>query len=73
MMSVLHALWELGNAGVLLNANYVAGGQGGVGRPWRPWSLVYSMCRAGPGVPHQPLFNPSGKYLVRLFVLVGSV
>ncbi|XP_071446197.1 androglobin-like [Hetaerina americana] len=38
------------------------------GALWRPWHHIYSNCKAG-NIPHRPLMNPSGKYIVRLYYL----
>ncbi|XP_038078681.1 androglobin-like isoform X2 [Patiria miniata] len=39
---------------------------GGVARNWRPWDHIFALCRVGKG-PHQPQYNPHGKYIVRLY------
>ncbi|XP_030759085.1 androglobin-like [Sitophilus oryzae] len=39
-----------------------------VGRFWRPWHHIYSNCKIQKNQgEHTPLYNPSGKYVVRLF------
>ncbi|KAG8227940.1 hypothetical protein J437_LFUL008752 [Ladona fulva] len=35
---------------------------------WRPWYHIYSFCKAGK-VPHTPIINPVGKYVIRLYYL----
>nr|XP_050857419.1 androglobin-like isoform X1 [Vespula vulgaris] len=36
---------------------------------WQGWMHVYSNNKAGHGVSHRPIFNPNGKYIVRLYFL----
>ncbi|XP_039277346.1 uncharacterized protein LOC111047439 isoform X2 [Nilaparvata lugens] len=37
---------------------------------WKPWYHIYSLCKAGKGHAHKPIYNPYGKYIIRVF-LVG--
>ena len=39
------------------------------GRLWRPWEHIYAINKLTKG-PFIPVYNPSGKYAVRLFFMV---
>ena len=41
----------------------------GVTRNWRPWDHIFALCRVGKSPPQ---YNPHGKYIVRLYWMVGS-
>ncbi|RZF38207.1 hypothetical protein LSTR_LSTR005568 [Laodelphax striatellus] len=36
---------------------------------WKPWYHVYSLCKAGKGSTHKPIWNPYGKYVIRFYLL----
>ncbi|XP_024947122.1 androglobin-like, partial [Cephus cinctus] len=36
---------------------------------WQGWLYVYSLNKAGKSAHHRPMFNPHGKYVVRLFYM----
>ncbi|KAJ8026646.1 Androglobin [Holothuria leucospilota] len=33
---------------------------------WRPWDHIFALCKVGKG-PHQPQYNPHGKYIIKLY------
>eukprot|EP00057_Strongylocentrotus_purpuratus_P006163 XP_011660637.1 PREDICTED: androglobin isoform X28 [Strongylocentrotus purpuratus] len=39
---------------------------GGKMHPWRPWDHIYALCKVGKA-PHLPLYNPHGKYIIRVY------
>ncbi|KAL1770490.1 androglobin isoform X4 [Sigmodon hispidus] len=64
IISEIYAVWKIFNGGIL--SNYYKGNSGEL--PillWRPWEHIYSLCKAVKG--HMPLFNPYGKYIVKLY------
>ncbi|XP_018585781.2 androglobin isoform X3 [Scleropages formosus] len=62
IISEIYILWKVFN-GTTSKDKQVSPEAGS--QTWRPWEHIYSLCKAAKG--HVPLYNPYGKYVVRLF------
>jgi hypothetical protein len=78
IISQIHTLWDICKKDPKLYANsnsdvaqteLVSNKATAAGRLWRPWEHIYAVNKVVKG-PFIPVYNPHGKYAVRLYFMV---
>ncbi|XP_041952167.1 androglobin isoform X1 [Alosa sapidissima] len=64
IISEIYILWKACNSGISGSEDRAVSVETTPGT-WRPWEHIYSLCKVVKG--HQPLYNPYGKYVLKLY------